>query len=840
LILGLVLATCGAALMCGSAAAQISFTEGADTVTTPKFALNFGDGSGNVERMEGLEWRNSEGTLSGNLAASGGGSCGDPSEFWGESYGNADGFGPGPVVGGSRGTWVPRGHRTVEISASAPTNCSGDEPPVPVRTRYTFFDTGSAANKIRIERRWSFAANQKVTNPAQGMRAYVPRLPVGTYNEEIHPDSSGEELAATEGVCNVCVTTNWDQTWVAVNASSTDAGMVILRDPSDAASSRIVVDYDSASGSNNTGVSLDKPEAGWVAPVTEVEYLCFYDADSWDPESRSATSLPPGCSPAAVPINTVPPAVSAGAGAPEPGKQFTATPGTWEGAQGSLTHHWSRCIGSSCEPIGGATGTTYTASAADVGHYLRVTETATAPGGETDSADSSVAGSLSGHVTEGGEGMPSVGAPVQACLVGGGPCRSTTSGAAGFYKIQAPVSGEYTVTGFPPASSHALPRTRSSNTTVVDEAETMGQDILLQLPQLPPPEVGFSGAGARGKTAEGVPVVHWQEPFVIEYKGKINAKVEGEIEYPDGESVPLPPPGPPAPDPEDPEEGTFKFPVDPLYPHHGPANVTIKVEPPEPAKEITFPIYIDPSGFVRTTDGAPIANARVTLFRADTAAGPFAQVPDGSAVMSPMNRANPDVTEANGHFGWDVIAGFYSVRAEASGCHAPGSASQAFVETGALEIPPPVTNLDIRLECPTLVEPAIRPVEPLRASLSLPRRVGKVKIKKNGAFSVKSARIGCPAASQGPCTAAVGVTGTLASKSKGRASRAKALSLGSSTIKVQAGRTASVTGRLSKKGARRVEAAKRLKGKISVSVKVPGGETTAGSIRTTLVPASTR
>ena len=39
--------------------------------------------------------------------------------------------------------------------------------------------------------------------------------------------------------------------------------------------------------------------------------------------------------------------------------------------------------------------------------------------------------------------------------------------------------------------------------------------------------------------------------------------------------------------------------------------------------------------------------------------------------MSPMNRVNPDLSEADGHFGWDVIAGFYKVRVAKSGCNAP-------------------------------------------------------------------------------------------------------------------------------------------------------------------------
>ena len=104
-------------------------------------------------------------------------------------------------------------------------------------------------------------------------------------------------------------------------------------------------------------------------------------------------------------------------------------------------------------------------------------------------------------------------------------------------------------------------------------------------------------------------------------------------------------------------------------------------------------VYIDPSGVVQTTGGVPIAGATVTLFRSDTGeTGTFVQVPNGSAIMSPGNRTNPDATDSAGHFGWDVIAGFYFVRAAKAGC---GSADTAILHI--LDVP--VTNLVIQLNC---------------------------------------------------------------------------------------------------------------------------------------------
>jgi hypothetical protein len=66
--------------------------------------------------------------------------------------------------------------------------------------------------------------------------------------------------------------------------------------------------------------------------------------------------------------------------------------------------------------------------------------------------------------------------------------------------------------------------------------------------------------------------------------------------------------------------------------------------------------------------------------------------------MSPSNRHNPDTTFADGKFGWNVLAGFYRVRASATGCTAPGS-GQPYVESATLTIPPAVIDIDLRLQC---------------------------------------------------------------------------------------------------------------------------------------------
>lgn len=109
----------------------------------------------------------------------------------------------------------------------------------------------------------------------------------------------------------------------------------------------------------------------------------------------------------------------------------------------------------------------------------------------------------------------------------------------------------------------------------------------------------------------------------------------------------------------------------------------------------TGDLYTDPSGLVTTTRGVPIAGARVVLKRSATATGPFRAVPNRSVFMSPANRRNPDQTDIDGHFGWDVFPGFYRVSATRHGC--VGTATSK-----ARPVPPPVTNLHLTLRCPNL------------------------------------------------------------------------------------------------------------------------------------------
>jgi hypothetical protein len=906
------LLTCCALLLgATSAPAAVVLEEGPDKVTTPKLELDFGDASGNVEFVQSLKWLSPKiGSFTADLASEGGGACGDPTEFWGQAYPNQDGTGPAPVVAGQRGSWEATSNRTVLIESVSAQNCSGNTPEIPVRTRYTFFEEGAAANVVRMERRISFAANQLPNHVVQGMRFYVPRLPAGTYNQEIYPNAAGTALN-TIGSGGPVAHEDWNESWMAIDSSSTHAGLLIFHKPDGSHDASVTSDNDSSSGSNNSGITLNRPAAGWLEPATETEYLCFYDETTWPLLTRSPTNLPAGCATPEVPISVAPPTLSPGAGNPREGELFTAQPGAWEGATGSFAYQWFRCLDASCQEIAGADGPSHTATAADVGHSLKVRVTATAPGGETDFAETNVAGTVSGHVYEGDREANHLlgGARVQICRLKGSPCRSTTADLNGFYRLQAPTAGNFRVTAFPPSGSNAVGRTRTTITRVKPERESVNQDVVLSVPKPPPPSVQFTGPGVRATAAAGgVPVVHWQEPFEIDYETAVVNEVEAQIEFADG-LVERRRPASVEPKSDEPEVGIFKFSFPPLFPNHGAARVSITVRAPRTAQEIqeaqeqveeeeaeeeeqeeeeeseeeepeeeedqeeeeeseeeegeeeqeeeeteeneeeeegsgpeeiVFPLYIDPSGFVRTVGGAPLAGATVTLLQAPSASGPFTAVPDGSAVMSPMNRHNPDASEADGHFGWDVVAGFYKVRAQKGGCHAPGDVSQPVVETAVETIPPPVVDLDLRLDCPApsgggAGSPS-PPTSPRRQG-ALGLRRATARVGATGKYVLPSVTATCPAG--GPsCTLESRLTTKPAAKK--RKHRPAKTVLASGVAAIAPGATAKVEGKISKAALRKLKTAGRLLASLSLTLKVPDGDGADGSVAVVLKPPKSR
>jgi len=78
------------------------------------------------------------------------------------------------------------------------------------------------------------------------------------------------------------------------------------------------------------------------------------------------------------------------AGSPRVGEPLSADPGQWSGSP-TFAYSWERCDGGSCSAIGGATGSSYTPTAADAGKTLRIVVTATNADGSTRSDSATTA-----------------------------------------------------------------------------------------------------------------------------------------------------------------------------------------------------------------------------------------------------------------------------------------------------------------------------------------------------------------------------------------------------------------------------------------------------------------
>jgi hypothetical protein len=335
-------------------------------------------------------------------------------------------------------------------------------------------------------------------------------------------------------------------------------------------------------------------------------------------------------------------------------------------------------------------------------------------------------------------GVPVPGALVQACDTcpfGVDACVFGSTDSAGHYSLggfaQDDISGcaGWRVTVSPPASSVLLTNSLDVTFTATDQIIS-DANVILDFPEFVPS--GTTITPSRGVAAGGVPTVFWQAPLTLTTTGcgsvlGLSDPIATYMITQDGNQDPnrcnTETPGS---DPglircgtmaETPlRSGIYVASVPPLAPAHGLVTVTMTLTCPDPdptdgipppSGSSSFSLYIDPSGWVLTTRGAPLEGAQVTLYRAESPLGPFEIVPDGSALMSPKNRNNPDYADDAGHFGWDTVAGFYVVRAEYPGCFSPVNPSQAYVETDILAVPPEWVDLHLYLDCEGITPPEL-------------------------------------------------------------------------------------------------------------------------------------
>lgn len=296
-------------------------------------------------------------------------------------------------------------------------------------------------------------------------------------------------------------------------------------------------------------------------------------------------------------------------------------------------------------------------------------------------------GRLFGDVTSPG-GSPSQQSPVEMCREGGA-CVTRLTNSDGRYNATNLPAGTYDVTAYPgPGASNGT--TTIQDVAVGGPGTELEQDIELgEPPQAPPPGTEITNIGVSG---DGIPVAYWNDPLELSTQGcpggsaTYRLVLGGAVVRQGGMAE-----GP---------AGTYTATIAPLFPNSGDGEIQIDIVcPVGPPEEVDFGIYIDPSGVVSDTNGAPLEGVTVTLLRSATPEGPFFAVPDGSAIMSPSNRVNPDASRSDGRFGWDVVAGYYVVIATREDCVSAADRSQAAATSGVLTIPPPVTNLDLRLYC---------------------------------------------------------------------------------------------------------------------------------------------
>lgn len=263
-------------------------------------------------------------------------------------------------------------------------------------------------------------------------------------------------------------------------------------------------------------------------------------------------------------------------------------------------------------------------------------------------------------------------------------CRVATTDETGHYSVCGLPPGEYTTTAFP--GGFFLPAS-AAPVTIANSEVVSGVDVVVAGPVPPPPDTTITNTGT-GQA--GIPYVFSRAPTTLVTEACPGGSTTYQMVH-DGVVVAS---GSMAEQPA----GTYSATVEALY-LQGFVHVEIATECPDTSSETAefdaF-LYIDPSGVVRDRHGVPISGATVLLLRADSAAGPFTAVPDGSAQMSLQNRSNPDLTDAAGRFQWDVVAGYYKVRASKQGC---GFGVTDFNETPVLEIPPPALDLDLPLTC---------------------------------------------------------------------------------------------------------------------------------------------
>ncbi len=247
-----------------------------------------------MDRVDSIAWKDSAGDIISDYVSNGGAAkCGDPSEFFGQSYGDVDGATLLMVVQGAAARWTSADqfHGTSQTrGGDACATLSGR-----TNTAYTLFTASTRHNMVKVVRTFTFS--KAARNQAFNLRAYAPRLSLNGYNSVMYSTSTSSAFRFPVSDCpTACVRADWDGRWFAVDGGNfRGIGMLVIRDPSSTAPATLDGDFDSFSNSNVTSIVLTRPSSGWRGTVTETEYLCFYDPETWSIGRQGGGQLPKGC-----------------------------------------------------------------------------------------------------------------------------------------------------------------------------------------------------------------------------------------------------------------------------------------------------------------------------------------------------------------------------------------------------------------------------------------------------------------------------------------------------------------------------------------------------------------
>lgn len=242
----------------------------------------------NPEEVAYLSWKGS-----GNLTRAWSSPyCPGDLEFFGNSWVSEnegdDSFFFASLVGwGTTGTWTGQAGTEVNIDSMS-SGCPGSAN-FQIHTQYQFFEDELRANLMAVQRTFDFGADPY----AHGIRPFIPRLnPLDGFAQVLHPDASGEALISDSTCGYGCTAASWDGTWFAIHNPATGQGVIVQRAASPY-SVALWLDDDGGSFTNASSFVLQPPAEGFTGTVTETEYLCFYDSQTWLP----SLTLPEGCSP---------------------------------------------------------------------------------------------------------------------------------------------------------------------------------------------------------------------------------------------------------------------------------------------------------------------------------------------------------------------------------------------------------------------------------------------------------------------------------------------------------------------------------------------------------------